>query len=120
MVVGTFENHQYDTNGKNKWHYVTITYNEASNTYTWKNRAGFSWTLSSTINSNQLRVHEDYPYFKTGDKIYFYFTQMGIYGRGNEFYMKKGTFFILFGTLKSLVNPSLHMTLEFFCVKTLK
>ena len=88
MVVGTFEDHE----GVSDWHYVTITYNEASNTYTWKNRAGATWTLSSTINSNRLRVHEDCPYFKTGYKIAT-FNQMGIYGPGNEFYVKKGTFF---------------------------
>lgn len=89
LVIGTFENHKYDNGGKNDWHYVTITYDSASNTYTWKNRAGKSWTLSSSSTFNKLEVHADCPYYASGYTTAEY-NQMGIYGYGNEFYTKTG------------------------------
>ena len=89
----------------------------ASNTYTWKNTAGATWTLSSTINSNQLRVHKDSPYFKTGHKIST-FNQMGIYGPGNEFYTK--TCSLCFVSWYIEIVDTWRYNVVVFCVKTLK
>jgi hypothetical protein len=46
-LLGNYENHLYDKGGKNDWHYVTI--NKADDTtLKWSNRAGVSWTLTTT------------------------------------------------------------------------
>ena len=87
-VIGTFENHKYDNGGKNNWHYVNVTYNEESNTYTWSNRAGRSWTMRSSKKYDELRVDPDCPYYASG-YTKAKFTEEGIYGVGNELYTKK-------------------------------
>ena len=88
LVIGAFENHKYDNGGKTDSHYVTITYNSATNTYKWENKADQSWTLYSTSIYNVLRVgtNANYDFGQTTVQ----FNQMGIYGPGNEFYTKTG------------------------------
>ncbi len=61
-VAGNYECHLYDKGGKNDWHYVTITKVSDTN-YKWTNRAGISWTLSSTDNNAKLAVGQDCPYY---------------------------------------------------------
>jgi len=88
--IGTFENLQYVKGaGKNDWHYVTITYNAASKSYIWSNRAGISWSLYPTSKSGELRVGQDCPpYYSTGHTIA-NFTADGVYGPSNELYSRK-------------------------------
>ncbi|XP_066925289.1 uncharacterized protein [Clytia hemisphaerica] len=87
--VGTFENLQYvEGVDKNDWHYVTITYNAASKSYTWSNQAGVSWSLYPTSKSGELRVGQDCPYYSTGHTIA-NFTADGVYGPWDEFYSRK-------------------------------
>lgn len=112
MLVGDFENHDYDEQGKNDWHYVSISYNHFEDNYTWSNRAGVSWTLYPTERSHVLRVGEDCPYFKDGYEIS-EVNQMGVYGPGMEFYSKSGILFLY----KLLLNPIL---LYFLCTGLLE
>ena len=86
--VGTFENHLYDNGGKNNWHYVTITYDQANDKYIWRNRAGRSWSLYATEKENELRVGTDCPYYKSGYTIA-KVNYKGIYGVGNELYSRE-------------------------------
>jgi len=44
-ISGKYECMLYNGNGKNDWHYVTITANEIEDQYTWKNKAEVSWDL---------------------------------------------------------------------------
>lgn len=84
----------YDFNGgKNTRPFVSITYNEVTNSYTWKNKAGVTWTLFPSKDSDTLKVGKDCPYYANGYKTA-KFNQMGIYGPGNEFYIKTGRFYI--------------------------
>ena len=88
MLVGQYESHKYDgTPHKNNWHYVKITHNLATNTYTWKNRAGVSWTLYPK-SSSELRVGTDCPYYKNGHKVA-RFTSVGVYGPWGELYKRE-------------------------------
>jgi hypothetical protein len=47
---------------KNDWHYVTISPLDAA-TMKWSNRAGRSWTLTTTRQSTTLDVGNECPYF---------------------------------------------------------
>jgi len=87
VLVGNFENHDYDAEGKNDWHYVSISYNHFEDNYTWSNKAAVSWTLYPTERPHVLKVGEDCPYFKDGYEI-LEVNQMGVYGPGMEFYSK--------------------------------
>ena len=89
MFVGQYENHKHDgTVHKNNWHYVTITHSVTRHTYTWKNRAGVSWTLYPK-SSSELRVGTDCPYYKNGHKVA-RFTSVGVYGPWGELYERTG------------------------------
>lgn len=88
-LAGSYECHAYDEGGKNDWHYVTI---EQSETFTWKNKAGASWTLNRTDHPLILAVGEDCPYFEETKTALF--TCKGgevvsVAGPGNEPYLKK-------------------------------
>ena len=53
------------------WNFVKITHNAATNTFTWANMAGVSWTMSPISGSGgwdttQLTVGNDNPYFMDG------------------------------------------------------
>ena len=53
------------------WYFVEITWNVASNTFTWHNKAGVSWTLTPIGGSGgwdftKLAVENDNPYFNDG------------------------------------------------------
>ena len=53
------------------WNFVEIDYSSATNTFTWTNRAGVSWTMSPISGSGgwdttQLTVGNDNPYFMDG------------------------------------------------------
>ena len=55
------------------WYFVKITWNAGSNTFTWKNRAGVSWTLNPCVGcggweKTKLTVGKDNPYFSVGYK----------------------------------------------------
>ena len=89
LLVGDFENHKYDNGGKNMWHYISISYDETTNSYKWTNNAGVSWTLYPSQNFDTLKVGTDCPYYTKGYKTA-KFNQMGIYGPSNEFYTKTG------------------------------
>lgn len=58
----------------NNWHYVTITKRADGSGYTWKNRAGRSWTLTykslSSNGENIYAVGRNSPYytFANGEK----------------------------------------------------
>jgi len=86
MLVGEYENHQYDGPNKNKYHYVTITYDEHANSYKWKNRAGVSWVLFPSKISNILNVGNNIysPGYSTSE-----FDELGIYGPHREYYRKE-------------------------------
>ena len=86
-MIGQFENYLYDNGGKNNSHYVTITYNNATETYTWKNQAGENWTLYPTAKLNELKVGPDCPYYSDG-YIVAKLTTDGVYGPGNELYTR--------------------------------
>ena len=88
IIVGQFENHLYDNGGKNSSHYATITYNNVSETYTWKNEAGANWTLYPTAKLNELKVGPDCPHYRDGHTVA-KFTTYGVYGPGNELYTRK-------------------------------
>ncbi|NES06803.1 MAG: hypothetical protein F6K22_30695 [Okeania sp. SIO2F4] len=64
-IVGNYENHLYDSGGKNDWHYVTISRID-DNTLQWKNRVGITWTLHATKHREILKVGKDCPYFDHG------------------------------------------------------
>ena len=64
-LIGNYENHLYDKDGKNDWHYVTISKIDES-TLRWKNRAGISWTLKIIEDKEILKVGDDCPYFSEG------------------------------------------------------
>ena len=84
MFVGEFEIKQ----PTNDWHYVTISFNSATNVYKWKNRAGKIWTLYPQTN-NTLRVGEDCPYFGKGHTSAL-FSSIGVYGPWNVLYQRIG------------------------------
>lgn len=66
-VVGSYECHVYDgTKYKNNWHYVTVT-KVNDTTLKWTNRAGVSWTLSSTSSKRLMDVGSDCPYYHFDD-----------------------------------------------------
>lgn len=44
-LAGEYECHQYDGGGKNDWQYVIIS-EDAPGRFTWRNRAGASWSLT--------------------------------------------------------------------------
>merc|ERR1719265_403358 len=44
-LVGNYECHRYDADGKTDWHYVEVTSN-GDGVLKWTNRAGRSWTLT--------------------------------------------------------------------------
>lgn len=84
--LGDFENHLYET--KNDWHYVKISYNYGQGTYTWRNKAGISWTLYPTNNGNQLKVGNDCPYYKNGH-VKATFDANGVAGPWGEIYSRR-------------------------------
>ena len=67
LILGNYECHKYDAEGKNDWHYVTIS-KVNDTTLKWSNRACVSWTLSLTEDKAKLDVGSDCPYFKDGHK----------------------------------------------------
>ena len=113
-MIGQFENYLYDNGGKNSSHYVTITYNNASKTYTWKNQAGANWTLYPTFKFNELKVGPGCPYYSDGH-IVAKFTMDGVYGPGNELYTRKckTMFIISFG--HSEAYSQLYQISELLC-----
>ena len=70
----------------NDWHYVTITYDSKTLTYTWENRASRKWSLYPTDKDDELRVGEDCPYYSDGYKIA-RITEEGIFG-AHDLYIK--------------------------------
>jgi hypothetical protein len=62
LIAGQYECHLYDKGGKNNWHYVTIS-KINDTTYRWTNRAGVSWTLTTTSDNTILNVGADCPYY---------------------------------------------------------
>ena len=53
------------------WYFVKITWNAGSNTFTWQNKAGVSWTLTPIVGcggweETKLAVGNDNPYFSDG------------------------------------------------------
>ena len=53
------------------WYFVEITWNVGSNTFTWQNKAGVSWTLTPIGGSGgwditKLALGNDNPYFNDG------------------------------------------------------
>ena len=57
------------------WYFVKITWNAGSNTFTWQNRAGVSWTLTPLVcdecggwDKTKLTVGNDNPYYGVGYK----------------------------------------------------
>ncbi|NET44765.1 hypothetical protein [Okeania sp. SIO2B3] len=90
-IVGNYENHQYDSGGKNDWHYVTISRIDDT-TLQWRNRAGRTWTLQTTKNREILKVGKDCPYFDDGHTtatvIWDGNQVSGILGPWNELYEK--------------------------------
>ena len=53
------------------WYYVKITWNAGSNTFTWQNRAGLSWTLTPLVGGGgwdtaKLAVGNENPYYNDG------------------------------------------------------
>ena len=77
-IVGDYENHTYDgTPNKNDWHYVTIS-KVNDTTLKWTNRAGASWTLTTTDDKRKLAVGNDCPYFASGH------TQVTVFWEGNR------------------------------------
>lgn len=90
-ILGNYENHTYDnTSTKNDWHYVTIS-QVNDTTLKWSNRAGVSWTLTTTLDNIKLAVGSDCPYFSghkqvtviwEGDRV------TGLLGPGDELYAR--------------------------------
>ncbi len=94
-LLGNYENHLYDDKGgKNNWHYVTISQVDDS-TLKWENRAGVSWTLTTTSDKTTLDVGTDCPYFQQGYQqatVVWNGTQVSeLMGPGNEPYQKSST-----------------------------
>ena len=64
----------YSTGQMNGWHLVQITWSNTTNTFTWYNHAGFSWSLTPIPKGNEdydttkLKVGPECPYFKKGHK----------------------------------------------------
>ena len=53
------------------WYFVKITWNAGSNTFTWQNKAGVSWTLTPMVgcggwDKTKLAVGKDNPYWSDG------------------------------------------------------
>jgi hypothetical protein len=67
LLLGNYECHKYDAEGKNDYHYVTIS-KVNDTTLKWSNRAGVSWMLSLIDDKTKLDVGNDCPYFKDGHK----------------------------------------------------
>jgi len=90
-ILGKYECHEYDEEGKNDWHYVTISQVNNS-TLKWSNRAGVSWTLYLTEDKTKLDVGRDSPYFKDGHRevtvVWERGQILGLMGPGNELYRK--------------------------------
>merc|ERR1712051_692957 len=78
---------------KNDWHYVNISWDSATEEFTWSNRAGVQWTLRETDYPNVLEVGEDCPYYTSGHtEASVVFNEDGsvksIAGPWNEIYLK--------------------------------
>jgi hypothetical protein len=89
-LPGNYECHLYDNRPeKNNWHYVTLV-RTSDTTLKWTNRAGASWTLTTTSNRTKLDVGEDCPYFKEGHTqvtvVWSGNQVLGLYGPGNALY----------------------------------
>ena len=62
----------YGPEKQNDWHLVNITWNMATSAFTWKNKAGSSWTLtqifinSEKLDTTKLAVGPDCPYYYFG------------------------------------------------------
>ena len=59
---------------KNEYHFVNITWNRGTSVFTWKTKAGASWTLKpifidGKLDTTQLAVGHDCPYYKDGYKF---------------------------------------------------
>ena len=68
-IRGEYFCSKYGANA-NDWHYVTITENTPGKLYTWKNRAGVSWTLTrNSADSELFDVGRTCPYYKSGYKV---------------------------------------------------
>ena len=98
-VIGCYER----PTPSNDWHYVQITKSKNTDTFTWENRAGKTWSLllipgaDDGWNTTNLAVGEDCPYFVSGHKFagLEWKGQPGaselsaIRGPGNELYQRK-------------------------------
>ncbi|XP_066934240.1 uncharacterized protein [Clytia hemisphaerica] len=95
LFLGEFENRAKDAHGAkdNKWNYVTITYDRTKGVYTWKNKAGKSWTLYPSDQIDELTVGTDCDYYACaqGGPGHWIakFTFSGVYGPGDEMYHRK-------------------------------
>ena len=70
VVIGCYET----AHPSNDWHYVQITWNENAGTFTWKNRAGATWSLTlipmgDEWNTTNLAVGPECPYYNSGHKF---------------------------------------------------
>jgi hypothetical protein len=61
-IVGSYENQLYDDDGKNCYHYVTISRVDAS-TLLWENSCPYSWTLTATDDPSVYAIGPDSPYY---------------------------------------------------------
>ena len=65
----------YANEQQNKWHSVQITWKQAKGAFTWKNRAGVTWTLTPLMGSlggwdkTKLAVGNDCPYRNEGHEF---------------------------------------------------
>ena len=103
-MIGDYECHLYDQNGKNDSHYVKISkVNET--TLTWTNRAGASWPLTATPNKSTLNVDTMDPYAKNPVTVVWAGDQVsGLLGNGGEFYDKTGDYSHLGVKLKNVIT----------------
>merc|ERR1712202_87614 len=88
----TFTGH-FECRGENlnDWHFVDITY-VGGNKFRWTNRAGVSWTLTSSEERNELAVGRDCPYYcGNGDNNHTVLRYHGHYlegPNGGKYYRK--------------------------------
>ena len=89
-ILGNYEHHQENMN---KWHFVTVS-EAGAWTLKWTNRAGVTWTLSTTSDKDTLMVGRDCPYFNSGHtqvKVIWEGDRVsGLKGPNNELYEKSG------------------------------
>ena len=65
----------YSTDEQNDWHYMVITWNNATDTFDWRNRAGYHWSLTpiqkgdEDWDTTKLKVGPECPYFENGHEF---------------------------------------------------